>query len=160
MLRPRRPLLPSNNLPSPATLFRCSFIAPPSSRIRATTTYSGQFLLSWPEEWATRSQTRFRFTCPLCISAGHAAFALSAYFASFAGHRSHRISRFHRVYAMDWRLFFLASEVRIDFVKENSFQTFLDRIYFRVFLQKMDRIYTFTPSWFFSVGKDFYPSSF
>lgn len=34
MLRPRRPLLPSNNLPSPATLFRCSFIAPPSSRVQ------------------------------------------------------------------------------------------------------------------------------
>lgn len=81
---------------------------PPLSSLVAgcATTYSGQFL-SWPEEWPTRSQTRFPvYVSPVYIG-GHAAFALSAYFASFAGHRCHRISRYIYIW-MDCRLLFVS----------------------------------------------------
>lgn len=165
MLRPRRPLLPSNNLPSPATLFRCSFIAPPSSRVQDPG--DDDVLGTIPVELARGMGNEIANTVPVYVS--------PVYIARPCCLRSFRLFRLVCRPPIPSYLAIpscicdgLASllsgvwgELRwIDFVKGNSFQTFLDRIYFRIFLQKMDRIYTFTPSWFFSVGKDFYPSSF
>lgn len=162
-LRPRRTLLllPLSTIfhrtpSSPATLFRCSFIASPSSRFQDPGDVTRDN--SWvEEEWPTRSQTRFRFTCPLCISAGHAAFALFRLFRLVCRPPiSHRDSI---VYIHDGLASILSWCREVDrFCWRNvSIYIYSREIYFRVFSQEDGSRICYVIIIF---EKDFYSSSF
>lgn len=152
-----------NNLPSDALVprHRCldavlSPPLPPASRIRATLLGTIPEL-SWPEEWPTRSQTRFRFTCPLCISAGHAAFALFRLFRLVCRPPiSHRDSI---VYIHDGLASILSWCREVDrFCWRNvSIYIYSREIYFRVFSQEDGSRICYVIIIF---EKDFYSSSF